>query len=157
MIEIVKGLDPERYSPRLYVVAEGDQNSVDRLLAIEKDSEYKIYTITRSRKVRQSYMSSIIPTLKSAIECLLLLLHSRPDLILANGPATCVPVCIVAFFLKVFFIMSSCKIVYVESFCRVKTLSLSGKILLYFTDMFVVQWPDLKKKSRKIKYFGRLM
>ncbi|KAG5670556.1 hypothetical protein PVAND_000810 [Polypedilum vanderplanki] len=157
MLEVVKKLNNERYTPRLYVVAEGDQNSVDRLLEIEKEGgDYKIYTITRSRKVHQSYKSSIITTLKSAYECLILLLHSRPDLILANGPATCVPVCVVAFFLKVFYINGSCKIAYIESYCRVKSLSLSGKILLYLTDIFVVQWPDISKISRKILYFGRL-
>jgi beta-1,4-N-acetylglucosaminyltransferase len=34
-------------------------------------------------------------------------------------------------------------IVYVESVARVKSLSLSGKIMRYLADQFVVQWPDL--------------
>lgn len=157
MIEIVKRLDFEKYTPRLYVVAENDQNSVDKIMTVEKDdSEYKIYVITRSRKVHQSYFSSILTTLKSTFDCAPLLLHSRPDLILCNGPGTSVPVCVVAFLLKVFYINSACRIAFIESFCRVKTLSLSGKILLYLSDIFVVQWPDLSKISRKILYFGRL-
>jgi beta-1,4-N-acetylglucosaminyltransferase len=157
MLEIVKKLNKERYVPRYYVVTENDQNSVDKLLSFEDDkSEYKIYVITRSRKVHQSYFSSIFTTLRSFLDCIPLILHSRPNIILCNGPGICVPVCIVAFFLKVFYIHSSCRIVFIESFCRVKSLSLSGWILLYLTDLFVVQWPDLKKISRKIMYFGRL-
>lgn len=157
MFDIIQKLNFERYTPRMYVVAEGDQNSVDKVLALEKDPDlYKIYVITRSRKVFQSYASSIYTTLKSAFDCIPLLLHSRPDLILCNGPSTCVPVCLVAFLLKVLYIRSSCKIAYIESFCRVNTLSLSGKILLYFSDIFVVQWPKLSKVSRKVLYFGRL-
>jgi beta-1,4-N-acetylglucosaminyltransferase len=157
MLEIVKKLKTDKYSPRFYVVAENDQNSVDKLMAIEKDKdEYKIYMISRSRKVHQSYVSSIFTTLKSILDCLPLLMHARPDLILCNGPATCVPVCLVAFFLKVFYINSRCKIAFIESYCRVKSLSLSGWILLYFSDIFVVQWPKISKISRKVLYFGRL-
>ncbi|CAG9807216.1 unnamed protein product [Chironomus riparius] len=158
MLEIVKKLNKDKYVPRFYVVSENDQNSVDKLLSIENDkSEYKIYVITRSRKVHQSYFSSIFTTLKSFIDCIPLLHHSRPNLILCNGPGICVPVCIVAYLLKVFYINSACRIVFIESYCRVKTLSLSGWILLYMTDLFVVQWPELAKKvSRKVMYFGRL-
>lgn len=38
--------------------------------------------------------------------------------------------------------LSHTRIIYVESFARVKSLSLSGKILRYFVDTFVVQWPN---------------
>lgn len=157
MIEIVKKLNFKKYNPRFYVVAEGDQNSIDRVMSIEKDKEqYKIYVITRSRKVHQSYSSSILTTLRSIFDSFPLLLHSRPDLILCNGPSTCVPICGVAFLLKVLYINTSVRIAFVESFCRVKSLSLSGWILLLFSDIFVVQWPEISKISRKISYFGRL-
>lgn len=157
MIEIVKKLNFTKYNPRFYVVAEGDQNSIDRVMSIESDKEqYKIYVITRSRKVHQSYSSSILTTLRSVFDCIPLLLHSRPDLILCNGPSTCVPICSVAFLLKVLYINAGVRIAFIESFCRVKTLSLSGWILLYLSDIFVVQWPDISKISRKISYFGRL-
>lgn len=158
MLEIVKKLKFDKYCPRFYVVAENDQNSVDKLMAIEGDkADYKIYLITRSRKVHQSFLSSIFTTIKSLFNCIPLLMHTRPDLILCNGPATCVPVCLVAFFFKIFYINSRCKIAFIESYCRVMSLSLSGWILLYLTDIFVVQWPKLSKMSRKVTYFGRLM
>lgn len=157
MLEVVKSLNKSKYIPRFYVIAEGDQNSVDRVMNLETDKDqFKLYMITRSRKVHQSYMSSILTTLKSTFDCIPLLLHSRPDLILCNGPSTCVPICLVAFLLKVLYINANVRIAFIESYCRVKTLSLSGWILLLFTDIFVVQWPDISKISRKISYFGRL-
>lgn len=157
MVEIVKKLKAERYTPRFYIVAEQDQNSVDKLMAIETDkSDCKIYMITRSRKVHQSYVSSLFTTLRSMLNCIPLLMHASPDLILCNGPATCVPVCLIAFLFKVFYINSRCKIAFVESYCRVKSLSLSGWILLYLTDIFVVQWPKLSKISRKISFFWQI-
>lgn len=157
MLEIVKKLKLDKYTPRFYVVAENDQNSIDKLLVVEKDKDdYKIYMINRSRKVHQSYVSSIFTTIRSILSCITLLMHAQPDLVLSNGPGTCVPVCLVAFFFKVFYINSRCKIAFVESYCRVKSLSLSGWILLYLTDIFVVQWPKISKVSRKVLYFGRL-
>lgn len=160
MLEIVKKLKTDKYCPRSYVVAENDKNSVEKLLAIENNKndtiDPQIYMIQRSRKVHQSFFSSIFTTLKSLVDCVPLLMNIRPDIILCNGPATCVPVCLVAFLLKVCFINSRCKIVFIESYCRVKSLSLSGWILLYFSDIFVVQWPKISKISRKILYFGRL-
>lgn len=157
MLEIVKELNFQKYTPRLYVVAENDQNSVDKLLAIEKDkSDYKIYPITRSRNVKQSYSSSIKTTLVAIMKCIPLVFHLKPDLILCNGPGTCIPICFVSYLFKIFYINYNCKIAFIESFCRVKSLSLSGKMLLYFTDIFVVQWPKISKISKKVLYFGRL-
>jgi len=38
------------------------------------------------------------------------------------------------------------RIVYVESICRVETLSLSGRILSLLADEFVVQWEEVRAK-----------
>jgi beta-1,4-N-acetylglucosaminyltransferase len=57
--------------------------------------------------------------------------------------------------MRVLYITNS-KIVFVESICRVKTLSLSGKILLLFADVVLVQWPKLKELYRRTTYIGRL-
>lgn len=157
MLALIKKLNPTNYNPRCYVVADIDSASVDKLKTIEQNQDYEVFQITRSRKVKQSYMSSIVTTIVSILNCMPLLYKIQPDLILCNGPATCVPVCYVAFLLKLFFINRHCKITFVESFCRVKTLSLSGWLLLPIVDIFVVQWPKISKISSKIVYFGRLM
>jgi beta-1,4-N-acetylglucosaminyltransferase len=52
--------------------------------------------------------------------------------------------------------------IYVESWARVTTFSLSGKLLLPFADRFLVQWPDLAGKQawrgmRKTEYAGTLV
>jgi hypothetical protein len=38
----------------------------------------------------------------------------------------------------------------------VKTLSLSGKILLLFADVILVQWPKLQDCYKRTTYIGRL-
>ena len=49
------------------------------------------------------------------------------------------------------------KLIYVESFARVTTLSLSGKLLYTFVDRFLIQWPYLKEKYPKAEYKGILV
>lgn len=154
MLEVVKRLKPDKYNPRYYIVADGDENSVKKLKLVEENSQ--TFSITRSRKVKQSYFTSIFTTIKSILNCFPLILRLQPDIILCNGPGSCIPPCYVAFFLKLFLINRQCKIIFVESYCRVKTISLSGMLLLFIADIFVVQWPELQKFSKRILYFGRL-
>lgn len=163
MIEIAKELDFKKYLPRYYVFAETDITSEVKIQALEKcpgrykkNPIYSCFKVPRSRDVKQSYITSIFSTLYSILCSIPIVLRTRPELILCNGPGTCIPLCFIAFLLKIFFINRNCKIVFIESYCRVKTLSLSGKILRYFTDIFVVQWPALQKQSTAFKYFGRL-
>lgn len=160
MLALTKELDKTRYTPRIYVLAATDTTSEPKVMALEKEKgDYQTIRIGRSRHVGQSYTSAVFTTLRSILQCFPLVYGQRPDLILCNGPGTCVPICLVAFMLKVFFINTACKIVFIESYCRVKTISLSGKILLRFVDSFVVQWPQLLQTADtpKVHFFGQLL
>ncbi|XP_069497374.1 UDP-N-acetylglucosamine transferase subunit ALG14 isoform X1 [Ambystoma mexicanum] len=151
------------YSPTHYVVAESDTMSEDKICRFEKarakeccKSSYSIHRIPRSREVLQSWSSSVLTTLHSMFYCLILTFKLRPDVMLCNGPGTCVPVCASALLLGLLGI-KKVLIVYVESICRVETLSLSGRILYHFSDHFIVQWPSLKLKYPKSLYLGRIV
>ena len=48
------------------------------------------------------------------------------------------------------------KVIYVESYTRLKDLSLSGKIIYPLADLFVVQWKQLAHKYPKAVYGGAL-
>ena len=63
------------------------------------------------------------------------------------------PLCLVAFLYKLIGLLDV-DIVFVESFCRVKKLSLTGRILYFFADKFIVQWPDLVNKYPRAEYLG---
>ncbi|KAJ9319474.1 hypothetical protein DTO271D3_243 [Paecilomyces variotii] len=110
-----------------------------------------------------------------------------PDLILTNGPATAVCVILAAKLLRLLNYTFSrpsrslqspsgqcvgseskelspapLRTIFVESWARVTTLSLSGKILLPFVDRFLVQWPALAgrrawKGMRETQYVGTLV
>ncbi|CAD8158662.1 unnamed protein product [Paramecium pentaurelia] len=115
-------------------------------------------TIHRSRKVKQSYLSSIITTIKATLHTFLILLRFRDlDIFITNGPGTCIPVVIVLIGQYILFIRKRCKILFIESWCRVENLSLSGKLLYWVSDKFVVNWESLKKKYKRATFVGNLI
>lgn len=158
MLTIVKRLQPERYTPRVYVIAGSDTTSEPRIDEGDR-RDWEIVRIFRSRSVRQSYATSVFTTVWSILMTIPILYRVRPQLILCNGPGTCVPICLIAFVFRLTAIFSHrTRIVFVESYCRVRTISLSGKILIWLADLFVVQWPQLQLKYNKsVRYYGRLL
>ncbi|XP_054835258.1 UDP-N-acetylglucosamine transferase subunit ALG14 homolog [Eublepharis macularius] len=153
----------QSYSPRHYVLADSDKMSEDKIRSFEQkraelspSSSFTLNRIPRSREVRQSWSSSVLTTIRSIFYSLPLTFRLKPDLVLCNGPGTCVPICISALLLRLLG-LKRVTIVYVESICRVENLSLSGKILYYFSNHFFVQWPTLKEKYPKSHYLGRIV
>ena len=158
MLHLLGGMQLQNYRPRVYVAAESDTMSVKKAEAFESQRNVPadIRKLPRARKVRQSYWTSVFSTVLSISYSIPLVCRAWPDLVLCNGPGTCVPVCAVAYLLK-FMGLSDVKLVYIESICRVQTLSLSGKLLYYFADHMVVQWPELQKKYPRTVYLGRIL
>ncbi|KAI5938256.1 UDP-N-acetylglucosamine transferase subunit ALG14 [Manis javanica] len=154
------------YCPRHYIIADTDEMSAHKIKSFElnrpdRDSsgmfpKYYIHRIPRSREVQQSWLSTVLTTLYSMCLSFPLTYRVKPDLVLCNGPGTCVPICISALLLGILGIKKVI-IVYVESICRVEHLSLSGKILFHLSDYFIVQWPTLKEKYPKSVYLGRIV
>ncbi|XP_054728843.1 UDP-N-acetylglucosamine transferase subunit ALG14 homolog [Anastrepha obliqua] len=154
------------YEPLRYVIANDDTTSRSRItsamqrVGVALDDTSFIY-VPRSRKVGQSYFSSVFTTLWALLWSFWLVWCDQPKLLLCNGPGTCLPFCIAVYAWKKLGRLScNTKIVYVESWCRVRTLSLSAKLLRPFLDLLVVQWPALAesyKNSNNVKYFGKIM
>lgn len=163
MLRLIEIINKNNYTPRYYVIAKTDKSSAlkvhemeDCLAHEEPKKSYEIVTIPRSRQVMQSYFTSIFTTFYGFIYSIPILLKVRPNLIICNGPGTCIPLCVASFGLRCMFILDT-KIVFIESFCRTKTLSLTGKILLYFADHMLVQWPLLSRKYNRVEYIGHLI
>lgn len=118
----------------------------------------------KAREVNASLLQSIKSVLDTLITSLRHVLRVSsamrrdPHLILLNGPGTC---CIIAVWFKIIewlsFAQSCYNIVYVESLARINTLSLTGKILYYLTDLFVVQWQELSVQNPRARYYGILV
>uniref|UniRef100_A0A7N0UHZ3 UDP-N-acetylglucosamine transferase subunit ALG14 n=1 Tax=Kalanchoe fedtschenkoi TaxID=63787 RepID=A0A7N0UHZ3_KALFE len=158
----------DRFSPRFYIAAATDNMSLQKARKLEEEGDQALggatrtmaefMQIYRSREVGQSYITSVGTTFVATAHALWLMVKIRPQVILCNGPGTCIPLCAIAFIFKVFGIRWS-TVFYVESIARVKKLSLSGLLLykLRMADHIFVQWPHLKTKYPRAHYVGCLM
>mmetsp|Transcript_20220 Transcript_20220/g.17288 ORF Transcript_20220/g.17288 Transcript_20220/m.17288 type:complete len:125 (+) Transcript_20220:32-406(+) len=118
------------------------------------------YIIPRCREVGQSYLTTLFSTIKSFLSSLYMVWSSQPSLLLVNGPGTCVPVVLAVAVLQALGgSRCICSIIYVESVCRVETLSLTGLILYHLglCDSLVVQWEPLVRKWPRARYLGCLL
>ncbi|XP_030928576.1 UDP-N-acetylglucosamine transferase subunit ALG14-like [Quercus robur] len=168
MLNLLSVLQKDRFSPRIYIAAATDNMSLQKARLFENSladetgvravKTAQFLQIYRSREVGQSYITSVWTTLLAIVHALQLMIKIRPQVIICNGPGTCIPLCAIAFLFKVIGIRWS-SIFYVESIARVKRLSLSGLLLykLRIADEFFVQWPQLQRKYPRAHYVGCLM
>lgn len=122
--------------------------ATQRKQAPPSKSAFSFHTIHRSRNVGQSYVTSIASTLRALYEAIALVYYTRPSLILLNGPGTALPICYVALLYQMV-LLRNVQICYIESYCRVTSLSLTGWLLYPFVTRFIVQWPQLHRKLPK--------
>ena len=149
---MTKYLSRDIYRPIHYCKASTDSTSLDRLRSAQTEeqegNDIFVHDIPRSREVGQSYLSSIFTTLYAFGFALLLVARLRPRLLLCNGPGTCIPLCAAVLWWRVLLVGWTCPIVFCESYCRVQTLSLTGKLLYHsgLAELFVVHWKELHEK-----------
>jgi beta-1,4-N-acetylglucosaminyltransferase len=77
----------------------------------------------------------------------------KPDVLLVNGPGSCVPLCLAATLYNIIGITNT-RIIFIESFTRVQKLSLTGRLLYPLAHRVVVQWPQLALKHPRAEYLG---
>lgn len=80
-----------------------------------------------------------------------ILSHEKPKVIVSMGAEIAVPF----FFLAKLF---GIRTLFIESWCRVNNLSLTGRLVYPITDEFWVQWPQLLEAcGSKAKYKGAIV
>ncbi len=157
MIRLIKEMDAKLYSPVCFTIGHTDVTSIDKVrsahVALEKHASW--LRVFRNREVKQSWFTTIFTSIWSLIQAFIVIFRYKPQLLICNGPGTCLSLCYSAFLLNVIG-WTETRIVFVESFCRVKSLSLTGKLLLPIANKFIVQWPELHNVSPKAKFIGTL-
>jgi len=74
-------------------------------------------------------------------------LREKPDVIVTTGAHTAVPICYIA---KIF----GKKVIFIESFAKTSTPTISGKLVYPIADLFIIQWEEMKKHYPKAVYGG---
>ncbi|KAJ0399528.1 hypothetical protein ATCC90586_001568 [Pythium insidiosum] len=82
-------------------------------------------------------------------------MSARSDSEASDACGTCIPICAAVLLLRVLGLeRRRCRLVFCESLARVQSLSLSGRLLYYVADEFVIHWPQLKRRYPHATHLG---
>lgn len=74
-------------------------------------------------------------------------IKERPDCVISTGALATYPFCLLAKLLRK-------KVVYIESFARVDSPSLTGRLMVRLADLFIVQWQEMLRFYPRAQYIG---
>lgn len=104
----------------------------------------KIYHVSQINR-RENFF--LIHFIKLFFLIFFIFIKERPSCIITTGALVSFPACILG---KLF----GAKIIYIESFARVYSPSLTGKLVYKIADVFIVQWKPLLKFYPSAIYMG---
>ena len=113
----------------------------DSLIVTEKtnysvsNSEFNTYYLHQVNRREKSFIFRMIG---NSLKTLKILISERPDAVISTGALATIPMCL---FGKIF----GKKIIFIESFAKVNSQTLTGKLVYKFADRFYVQWEDMKQ------------
>ena len=84
------------------------------------------------------------------IRCIQISFKERPDVIITTGAMPMALFCIVSKFI------AGTRIIWIDSIANVEHLSMSGRLIKRFADLFLTQWPELAENDEKIDYAGAI-
>ena len=173
MLSFLTDLDPHSYTHRSYVVSSGDDFSARKAVDIELEiarkfpkvpESYDISFVPRARKIHQSLLTTPFSSLRCLLACFSVLRspsrppspsnsNTYPDLIMTNGPATATILVLASLLLRFLALPGTSRkmrTIYVESWARVKGLSLSGRLLVGIgaCERILVQWEGISKAGK---------
>ena len=136
-LEQIKMLAPLKEKYDMFLVTEGT-NAADKG---PYPKVYKLKQVNRREVMFPLYM------LYNTVKSLRILSKEDPDLIISTGVLAVVPLCILAK-------LKRKKLIYIESFAKITSGTLTGKILYRFADVFFVQWEEMKDVYPNSIYAG---
>ena len=93
----------------------------------------KTYYLKQVNRKEKSFLPRMVV---NSLESFRIFLKEQPDAVICTGVLAVLPVCLIA---KI----AGKKLIYIESFAKVTSPTLSGKLLYRFADQFYVQWEQM--------------
>jgi len=126
----------------------------DYFIVTEKDKSTKILSKKYKNKIgyllfgtKDHMLTYPFKLLANCFISLFYFIKFMPKYIVTTGAHTAGPMCCLG---KIF----GSKIIYIESFANIETKTVTGKIIYFFADLFIVQWEEMIKLYPKATYGG---
>jgi hypothetical protein len=150
-----------RERPKLLAIASGGGHWVQllRLRPLLDDYPVEYVSVDRSyandvegsrlHRVRDASRWNKLGLLAQALQMLWIVLRVRPDVVLSTGAAP-------GFFGLLFGKLLGARTIWIDSLANVEEVSLSGRQVRRFADLWLTQWPDLARPDGP-RYLGALL
>lgn len=109
-----------------------------------KIDDVKTYYVSQINRKEFLFPLKIIA---NACKCLKIIICEKPDVMITTGVLAMIPC---ALLMK----LLGKKLIYIESFAKVTSQTLSGKLLYKYADQFYVQWEEMLKFYPNAIYKG---
>lgn len=88
--------------------------------------------------------------IQALMRCTNVILQERPDVVISTGAAVGCMMCLLAKLL-------GAKVIWIDSMTNLERISLSGRMVRYIADLFLVQWPELTEQYNNVEYTGAIV
>jgi UDP-N-acetylglucosamine:LPS N-acetylglucosamine transferase len=154
---------PERKKLRICLAASAGGHLTQLLKVAQSWSKSESFFITTSNTVREKLgeygnvyivgecnRQHSLRVLRVLALCMSIIIRQRPDVVISTGAAVGCITCFLGW-------LSGAKIIWLDSITNVDRISLSGRMVRYIADVFLVQWPELAQKYNNVEYIGAVI
>ncbi len=153
----------KRKNLRICLAASAGGHASQLLTLVESWNGYDAFCVTTTEVVREK-LAKFGPVyvvgecnrqypwrvVKVLLRCIGIVFKERPDVVMSTGAAAGCILCILGK-------MRGAKVIWIDSITNVERISLSGRMVRHVADLFLVQWPDLVNRYKKVKFVGSLI
>ncbi len=157
------GLMATREEQKICLVASSGGHMTQLLKLSLSWRDYKFFYVTTTsvlnNKLRQCGTVYVVGecnskrplrVLRVLINCIRTAFRERPDVVISTGAAAGCMMCLLGKAM-------GAKVIWVDSITNISKLSLSGRMVRYIADLFLVQWPELAEKYKNVEYVGAVI
>ena len=98
-------------------------------------------------QINRKQLSFVYYVIKNSYNSLKIYLKEKPDVVITTGVLATIPICLI---MKLF----GKKIIYIETFAKSTSATLTGKLMYRFVDQFYVQWESMLEVYPNAIYVG---
>lgn len=91
-----------------------------------------------------------VRAIKVLLRCIRVIFKEKPHVLISTGAA---PGCMACFLGK----LLGAKVVWIDSITNIEQISLSGRMVRYVADLFLIQWPGLGEQYDNVEYVGAVI
>lgn len=127
-------------------------NEYDSVVLTEKTKykvkvdNVKLYTVCQ---INRKELLFIFKFIYIFFKSLSIIIKEKPDVVISLGALSTVPACFIMKLMRK-------KVVFIESFAKIDSPTLTGRLVYKFADLFLVQWESMKKFYPNAEYKGGL-